>query len=164
MARSGFEVKLDNAYNQLSYTGKIITVSLIGILTALLVFLIVRNFMLNSQLSNMNEKYKSDLAVAKDNYYLLNLENANLEKKVQDLNLKLVETINNTVDLQVMMDHVSNENTNLVTIKDELIVGLKKTNQQLLNMQSSVNKLINSRTDYNKAHQNAILGQKGKLQ
>ncbi|MBQ5549858.1 MAG: hypothetical protein IIT32_02225, partial [Bacteroidales bacterium] len=71
--------------------------------------------------------------------------NSNLEKKLQELNLRLAELINNTIELQRMAEQLTAENVSLEEIRREMEKGLKRTKTQLDKMQGSVNYLIDQR-------------------
>lgn len=162
MRKTKIEKKINHAYSQLSFTGKIIIVSIILFSLIGNIILVSSNFRLSNRLYATKNKYKTDLDRAKDSYFLLNLENANLEKKIQNLYLELAETLNNTVELQIMMNHVTEENLTLYSIKDELADGINKTSYQLKKMQKSVNDLIVTRQKSNEKEQELILKQNNK--
>ncbi len=139
--------------------------SYIFILVILLILtLTIALFVKTKNYSKEVEDYKIKLDQSYQNYYLATLENANLEKKIQALNLKLAETINNTVALETMITNMENEKVNLEQIKKELEKGIQRTKAQLNTMQNSVNNLIMQREKTIIQKQTNILGKgEGKL-
>ncbi len=97
----------------------------------------------NAELEHYVQKFEE----SKQNYYLATIANSNLEKKLQEMSLRLAETINNTVELERMLHELDSENLNLEEIRRALELGLRRTKTQLDNMQGSVNSLIKQREE-----------------
>ena len=91
-------------------------------------------------------EYERKLQISTQNYYTSTVENANLEKRLQDMNLRLAQTIGSMVELQTMLDQINSEKANLEEVKNQLENGLKSTRTQLDKVQKSVNNLIDSRS------------------
>lgn len=91
-------------------------------------------------------EYERKLQISTQNYYTSTVENANLEKRLQDMNLRLAQTIGSMVELQTMLDQINSEKANLEEVKLQLETGLKSTRTQLDKVQKSVNNLIDSRS------------------
>ena len=91
-------------------------------------------------------EYERKLQISTQNYYTSTVENANLEKRLQDMNLRLAQTIGSMVELQTMLDQINSEKANLEEVKLQLETGLKTTRTQLDKVQKSVNNLIDSRS------------------
>ena len=91
-------------------------------------------------------EYERKLQTSQQNYYTQTVENANLEKRLQDMNLRLAQTIGSMVELQTMLDQINSEKANLEEVKLQLETGLKTTRTQLDKVQKSVNNLIDSRS------------------
>ena len=91
-------------------------------------------------------EYERKLQTSQQNYYTQTVENANLEKRLQDMNLRLAQTIGSMVELQTMLDQINSEKANLEEVKLQLENGLKSTRTQLDKVQKSVNNLIDSRS------------------
>ncbi|MCQ2974023.1 MAG: hypothetical protein MJ211_04360 [Bacteroidales bacterium] len=100
-------------------------------------------------------KYERELQISKQNYFVSTVENSNLEKKLQEMSLRLAETINSMVTLDQMLNQMSDEKANLEEIKNQMEIGIKNTQGQLNKMQNSVNTLIDRqskviiRSEYN---------------
>lgn len=90
-------------------------------------------------------EYERKLQTSQQNYYTQTVENANLEKRLQDMNLRLAQTIGSMVELQTMLDQINSEKANIEEVKNQLENGLKSTRSQLDKVQKSVNNLIDSR-------------------
>ncbi len=116
---------------------------------------------LNNKHISENKKYEQLFEKSKQNYYKLSIENENLKRKLQDLNLKLAETINSMVDLQTVLSQMSSEKENLEEIKRQMEIGIKNTKGQLDRMQRSVNILIDNRRNSVEDSQVELLKQKG---
>lgn len=117
------------------------------IVSALLMLLfgtlwIYQRYKYNKEVADYQEK----LQTSHQNYYTVTLENANLEKRLQDMNLRLAQTIGSMVELQTMLDQINSEKANLEEVKLQLETGLKTTRTQLDKVQKSVNNLIDSRS------------------
>ncbi|MBO4371305.1 MAG: hypothetical protein J5826_00065, partial [Bacteroidales bacterium] len=84
-------------------------------------------------------EYERKLQTSQQNYYTQTVENANLEKRLQDMNLRLAQTIGSMVELQTMLDQINSEKANLEEVKRQLETGLKTTRTQLDKVQKSVN-------------------------
>ena len=54
-------------------------------------------------------EYERKLQISTQNYYTSTVENANLEKRLQDMNLRLAQTIGSMVELQTMLDQINSE-------------------------------------------------------
>ena len=91
-------------------------------------------------------EYERKLQISTQNYYTSTVENANLEKRLQDMNLRLAQTIGSMVELQTMLDQINSEKANLEEVKLQLETGLKSTRTQLDKVQKSVNNIIDSRS------------------
>lgn len=91
-------------------------------------------------------EYERKLQTSQQNYYTQTVENANLEKRLQDMNLRLAQTIGSMVELQTMLNQINSEKANLEEVKLQLETGLKSTRTQLDKVQKSVNNLIDSRS------------------
>ncbi|MCQ2253442.1 MAG: hypothetical protein MJZ61_08325, partial [Bacteroidales bacterium] len=103
-------------------------------------------FYTNYQKNKVIADYEKLLDNSHQNYYLQSIANSNLEKKLQDLNLKLAEMRNTTIDLERMFNELSEEKVSLEEIRARMEMGIRRTKAQLDNMQTSVNSLINQRT------------------
>jgi biopolymer transport protein ExbB/TolQ len=114
-------------------------------------------------LSRLETKYNEDIQRAKEQYSLLYAQNTSLNKQVQDLNLELVKTINNTIDLQVMFQQIYDETITLYGIKDELKVGIQKTNNQLKKLQTSIETIIENKQNFLDSTELNILNEKSKF-
>ncbi len=90
-------------------------------------------------------RHLKELEESKQNYYLQTIANSNLEKKLQEMSLKLAETINNTIELERMFHELEEEKVSLEEIRDAMEKGIRRTKSQLDNMQGSVDALINQR-------------------
>jgi len=163
MKKEKIENKIIESFMQLSFVGKILVLGIFLFSIIGNIILITTNISTSNRLYDSRLKYKTDIDRAQERYFLLSLENSNLRKKIQELNLELAVTLNNTVELQVMMNQVNEENITLASIKTQLTDGIRRTNQQLQLMQGSVNKMIESRHLENEAEELEILKQKGKL-
>ena len=108
-------------------------------------WLIVKNVTLKKELQKTQKKYNSDIKRSSEQYSILYNKNLSLQSQLQNVNLKLIETINNTVEIQVMIQQIEHENVSLLTIRDRLAVGINKTNSQLKSLQKSVNVLIDKK-------------------
>lgn len=108
-------------------------------------WLIVGNVSKKKELQQIKNNCKKDINRSAEQYSILYNENMRLQKKLQDLNLKLMETMNNTIELTVLLQQLENENVTLYNIKDELTRGVNRTNYQLKSMQKSVNALIDQK-------------------
>ncbi len=91
-------------------------------------------------------EYERKLQTSQQNYYMQTVENANLEKRLQDMNLRLAQTIGSMVEMQTMLNQINSEKANLEEVKRQLENGMKNTRTQLDKVQKSVNNLIDSRS------------------
>jgi len=137
--------RIDKRYAEMTPNQKALSFIGIIILIALLLFLTGWIIFCNQRQSDDVEHYIKKLEESKQNYYLATIANSNLEKKLQEMSLRLAETINNTVELERMLHEFEAENLSLEEIRDALEKGLRRTKTQLDNMQGSVNALINQR-------------------
>ena len=137
--------RIDKRYNEMTPNQKSLT--FIGVILLLLLLLGAIGWILYSKNSKYAdaERYIEKLEESKQNYYLATIANSNLEKKLQEMSLRLAETINNTIELQRMFDELSAEHVSLEEIREAMEKGLRRTKTQLDNMQGSVNSLINQR-------------------
>ena len=138
-------VNLDKKYKTWSSTRKAWVV--IGVL-ALLVFLLLSiGFCLyfKYQCSQTADYYEKLLEKSKQNFYLQSIANSNLEKKLQDMSLRLAELKNSTIEIERMFRELSEERVSLEEIRRQMESGLKNTRSQLDKMQFSVNYLIEQR-------------------
>ena len=142
-----FSHRTDEFYNSLSDRRK--TIFALSFIISIVLILVLSVWFVISSYNKNNEiaSYQTQLEAARQDYYLSSLNNANLQKQIQDLNLKMAETINTTVELQQMLLHMTNEKSSLQNVKSELESGLRRTRQQLDRMQKSVNGLIDKRTE-----------------
>ena len=137
--------RIDKRYAGMTPNQKSLTFIGIIVLIVLLLFLGGWIIFSNQRQSEDVERYVKKFEESKQNYYLATIANSNLEKKLQEMSLRLAELINTTVELQRMTDLLTAENVSLEDIRRELEKGLKRTKTQLDNMQSSVNYLIDQR-------------------
>lgn len=137
--------RIDKRYAKMTPNQKSLTFIGIIVLIALLLFLGGWIIFSNQQQSEDVERCLNKLEESKQNYYLATIANSNLEKKLQELNLRLAETINSTIALQRMISELDSENVSLEAIRRELEKGLQRTKVQLDRMQGSVNYLIDQR-------------------
>jgi hypothetical protein len=137
--------KIDKTYNQMSPNRRawtaIIIVTIILLLLSASILALYSKHLKESELA----AYEAELEKSKQNYYLQTIANSNLEKKLQDMSLRLAETINNTIELERMFHELSEEKVSLEEIRSELEAGIRRTKYQLDNMQGAVNSLINQR-------------------
>lgn len=137
--------KIDKKYNEMSPKRRawtaIIIVSIILLLLSASILALYSKHLRDAEL----EAYKAELEKSKQNYYLQTIANSNLEKKLQDMSLRLAETINNTIELERMFHELSEEKVSLEEIRAELEAGIRRTKNQLDNMKGAVNSLINQR-------------------
>ena len=108
-------------------------------------WLIVQNVSKKKELQELKNKCEKDINRSSEQYSILYNKNNRLQKELQDLEFKLIETMNNTIELTVMLQQLENENVTLYNIKDELTKGVNRTNYQLKSMQKSVNALIDQK-------------------
>ena len=137
--------RIDKRYAGMTPNQKSLTFIGIIVLIVLLLFLGGWIIFSNQRQSEDVERYVKKFEESKQNYYLATIANSNLEKKLQEMSLRLAELINTTVELQRMTDLLTAENVSLEDIRRELEKGLKRTKTQLDKMQSSVNYLIDQR-------------------
>lgn len=137
---------LDNRYKKLSRKQKAWIV--VGAILLLLMSLcclggwLYSNYQRRLAVSN----YEKLLEKSKQNYYLQTVANNNLEKKLQDMSLRLAELKNNTIELERMFSELSSEKVSLEEIRQQMEIGLRNSRAQLDKMQRSVNVLIDQRT------------------
>ena len=137
--------RIDKRYNEMTPNQKSLTfIGVIALLLLLCGAVVWIFFSRNTKYAEL-EHYVQKLEESKQNYYLATIANSNLEKKLQEMSLRLAETINNTVELERMIQELDSENLNLEEIRRALEQGLRRTKTQLDNMQGSVNSLINQR-------------------
>ena len=136
---------IDKRYAEMTPNQKSLT--FIGIIALIVLLLFLAGWIIfsNQRQSEDVERYIKKFEESKQNYYLATIANSNLEKKLQEMSLRLAETINNTVELERMLQEFEAENLSLEEIRDALEKGLRRTKTQLDNMQGSVNALINQR-------------------
>ena len=137
--------RIDRRYEKLTPNAK--SLIFIGIIFLLLLLLGLFGWFLydkNRQYAD-SERYIKELEESKQNYYLVTIANSNLEKRLQDLSLRLAETLNNTIELERMFKELEAENVSLEEIRDAMEKGLIRTKTQLDNMRGSVNYLIDQR-------------------
>ena len=137
--------RIDKHYNEMTPNKK--AGIFIGVIILFLLLLAILGLVIYSKHSQYAEaeRYIKELEESKQNYYLQTIANNNLEKKLQEMSLRLAETINNTVELERMLKELDVENGSLEEIRKALELGLRRTKTQLDNMQGSVNSLINQR-------------------
>jgi hypothetical protein len=123
------------------------SLTFIGIIALIVLLLFLGGWIIFSKQRQSEdvERYIDKFEESKQNYYLATIANSNLEKKLQELNLRLAELINNTIELQRMAEQLTAENVSLEEIRKEMEKGLKRTKTQLDKMQGSVNYLIDQR-------------------
>ncbi|MCR5455925.1 MAG: hypothetical protein K6F33_13130 [Bacteroidales bacterium] len=137
--------RIDKRYNEMTPNTK--AGIFIGIIILLLLLLSILGWVIYSKHKQYAEaeRYLKELEESKQNYYLATIANSNLEKKLQEMSLRLAETINNTIELERMFKQLSEEKVSLEEIRAAMEAGLRRTKKQLDNMQGSVNSLINQR-------------------
>ena len=137
--------RIDKRYAEMTPNQKSLT--FIGIIVLILLLLGMAGWIIfsNQRQSEDVERYINKFEESKQNYYLATIANSNLEKKLQEMSLRLAETINNTIELQRMFDELTAEKVSLEEIRTAMETGLRRTKTQLDNMQGSVNSLINQR-------------------
>ena len=137
--------RIDKRYGEMTPNAKALT--FIGVIVLFLLLLLALGLVLYSKHSKYAEleRYIEKLEESKQNYYLATIANSNLEKKLQEMSLRLAETINNTIELERMFKELEAENVSLEEIREAMEKGLRRTKTQLDNMQGSVNSLINQR-------------------
>jgi biopolymer transport protein ExbB/TolQ len=140
-----FSKRIDKHYNEMTPNKK--ASIFIGVIVLFLLLLSIIGWVIYSKHRQYAEveRYIKELEESKQNYYLQTIANSNLEKKLQEMSLRLAETINNTVELERMLNELDAENVSLEEIRRALETGLRRTKTQLDNMQGSVNSLINQR-------------------
>ncbi len=138
-------IDLDKRYKTWSSARKAWIV--IGILTLIIFLLLSIGLCLyfNYQRSQTEVYYEKLLEKSKQNFYLQSIANSNLEKKLQDMSLRLAELKNSTIELERMFRELSEEKVSLEEIRRQMESGLKNTLSQLDKMQYSVNYLIEQR-------------------
>lgn len=137
--------RIDKRYAEMTPNQKSLT--FIGIIALIVLLLFLGGWIIFSKQRQSEdvERYIDKFEESKQNYYLATIANSNLEKKLQELNLRLAELINNTIELQRMAEQLTAENVSLEEIRREMEKGLKRTKTQLDKMQGSVNYLIDQR-------------------
>ncbi|MBR2199203.1 MAG: hypothetical protein IJ894_00410 [Bacteroidales bacterium] len=137
--------RIDKRYAEMTPNQKSLT--FIGIIALIVLLLFLGGWIIFSKQRQSEdvERYIDKFEESKQNYYLATIANSNLEKKLQELNLRLAELINNTIELQRMAEQLTAENVSLEEIRKEMEKGLKRTKTQLDKMQGSVNYLIDQR-------------------
>ena len=137
--------RIDKRYAEMTPNQKSLT--FIGIIALIVLLLFLGGWIIYSKQRQSEdvERYIDKFEESKQNYYLATIANSNLEKKLQELNLRLAELINNTIELQRMAEQLTAENVSLEEIRKEMEKGLKRTKTQLDKMQGSVNYLIDQR-------------------
>jgi len=137
--------RIDKRYAEMTPNQKSLT--FIGIIALIVLLLFLDGWIIFSKQRQSEdvERYIDKFEESKQNYYLATIANSNLEKKLQELNLRLAELINNTIELQRMAEQLTAENVSLEEIRKEMEKGLKRTKTQLDKMQGSVNYLIDQR-------------------
>ena len=110
-------------------------------------WLIIENASKKKELQELKNKCEKDINRSSEQYSILYNKNNRLQKQLQDLEFKLIETMNNTIELTVLLQQLENENVTLYNIKDELTKGVNRTNYQLKSMQKSVNSLIDQKQE-----------------
>lgn len=137
--------RIDKRYNEMTPNKK--SLIFIGVIAVIILLLMALGWVLYSKHRQCMEAeiYIKKLEESKQNYYLATIANSNLEKKLQEMSLRLAETINNTIELQRMFDELTAEKVSLEEIRTAMETGLRRTKTQLDNMQGSVNSLINQR-------------------
>ena len=153
--------KSETLVSKISKLGRRWLVWCVIVLIILLLGSIAYIFYQNYKTENENKKYIELFEQSKQNYYQLSIENENLKRKLQELNLKLAETINSMADLQTVLAQMSSEKENLEDIKRQMEVGIKNTKGQLDKMQRNVNFLIDNRKTSVSDSQIQLLKEKG---
>lgn len=153
--------KSETLVSKISKLGRRWLVWCVIILIILLLGSIAYIFYQNYKTERENKKYIELFEQSKQNYYQLSIENENLKRKLQELNLKLAETINSMADLQTVLAQMSSEKENLEDIKRQMEVGIKNTKGQLDKMQRNVNFLIDNRKTSVSDSQIQLLKEKG---
>ena len=120
----------------------------VGVVAAAILMLLFGTLWIYNRYKFNQERaeYERKLQTSTQKYYTATLENANLEKRLQDMNLRLSQTIGSMVELQTMLNQINSEKANLEEVKRQLETGLKTTRTQLDKVQKSVNTLIDSRS------------------
>ena len=137
--------RIDSRYNEMTPNQK--SLIFIGVIILFLLLLGILGWIVHckNQQNAEAERYIKKLEESKQNYYLATIANSNLEKKLQEMSLRLAETINNTIELQRVFDELTAEKVSLEEIRAAMEAGLRRTKTQLDNMQGSVNYLIDQR-------------------
>ena len=137
--------RIDKRYAEMTPNQKSLT--FIGIIALIVLLLFLGGWIIFSKQRQSEdvERYIDKFEESTQNYYIATIANSNLEKKLQELNLRLAELINNTIELQRMAEQLTAENVSLEEIRKEMEKGLKRTKTQLDKMQGSVNYLIDQR-------------------
>ena len=110
-------------------------------------WLTVKNVALKKELQKTQKNYKRDIKRSTEQYSIIYNKNLMLEQQLQNVNLKLIETINSTVEISLMLQQIENENVSLLLIRDKLADGINKTNYQLKSLQKSVNIVIDKKQE-----------------
>ena len=89
--------RIDKRYAEMTPNQKSLT--FIGIIALIVLLLFLAGWIIfsNQRQSEDVERYIKKFEESKQNYYLATIANSNLEKKLQEMSLRLAETINNTV-------------------------------------------------------------------
>lgn len=140
------EEKINNLFKKFDFPAKVLIITIFIISVFLNAFLFVKYAKTKIALNESIERYDTDMQRAKEQYSLLYAQNTSLNKQVKDLNLELIETINNTIELQRMFKQIFDETVTLYSIKDELNIGIEKTKKQLEKLQISIETIIENKT------------------
>jgi len=157
------EKKINSFFDRLDFITKIVLIAVFVTSILLNSFLVLRYATLKHNYNKLETKSISELERASEQYKKLYSENAYLEKKFKTLNLELIKTINNTVDLQEMLNQILNEAVTLYSIKDELDSGIKKTTKQLNSLQKIINSMIDEKQQLLDSAEFNMFDEKGKL-
>jgi len=157
------EEKINNFFRKVDLPTKLLITLVLVISVFLNGLLFLKYANTKTDLKKSEAKYVTDIKRSKEQYSLLYAQNTSLQKQVKDLNLELIKTINNTVDLQVMFQQIYDETVTLYSIKDELSTGIQKTKNQLQKLQTSINTIIENKDNFLDSTELQIRKEKSKL-
>lgn len=157
------EEKINKFFNRFSLFSKLLIVLFLLISFVFNMIFSAKIVKLKSDNEILQITYNEDIRRAKEQYSLLYAQNISLNKRVQDLNLELIKTINNTVDLQIIFQQIYDESITLFSIKDDLNEGIEKTNVQLKKLQTSIEDIIETKQSILDSTEIDILKEKSKI-
>jgi len=141
------EKNINKFFRKFNFWSKVAFLFIFGFSIITNIVLLSINSSVRYKLHKTENNYQKDIKRTTEQYQILSNENKKLNNEIQALGLKFIELDNTKIELQEMVSLINQENITLYAIKDELLRGITRTNNQLENMKTSVGSIIDKKQE-----------------